>query len=104
MIDKETGKPGGAKFNNAPCAGSEWGLDYYRKLEVFIDETGFAVLEHDGPYPGDFCASTTHPGHEGYDDSQWKQWRQVTDFYKRLRAKGVYMKKVTVSSTMSESS
>jgi hypothetical protein len=91
VIDKETGKPGGAKFNNAPCAGSEWGLDYYRKLEVFIDETGFAVLEHDGPYPGDFCASTTHPGHEGYDDSQWKQWRHVTDFYKRLRAKGLYM-------------
>ena len=58
---------------------------------VFIDETGFAVLEHDGPYPGDFCASATHPGHEDYDDSQWKQWRQVTDFYKGLRARGLYM-------------
>jgi len=91
VIDMETGKPGGAKFGNAPCAGSQWGLDYYRKLEVFMDETGFNVLEHDGPYPGDFCASTTHPGHEGYGDSQWKQWRQVTEFYKRLRAKGVYM-------------
>jgi len=91
VINKETGEPGGAKFGNAPCAGSEWGLDYYRKLEVFIDETGFSVLEHDGPYPGDFCASTSHPGHEGYDDSQWKQWRMVTDFYKRLRAKGIYM-------------
>jgi hypothetical protein len=91
VIDKETGKPGGAKFGNAPCAGSAWGLDYYRKLEVFMDETGFSVLEHDGPYPGDFCASTSHPGHEGYEDSQWKQWRQVTDFYKRLREKGIYM-------------
>jgi len=91
VIDKETGKPGGAKFGNAPCAGSQWGLDYYRKLEVFMDETGFNVLEHDGPYPGDFCASTTHTGHEAYGDSQWKQWRQVSDFYKRLRAKGVYM-------------
>lgn len=91
VIDKETGEPGGAKFGNAPCAGSAWGLDYYRRLEEFIEKTGFGVLEHDGPYPGDFCASTTHPGHEGYDDSQWKQWRQVTDFYKRLRARGVYM-------------
>lgn len=91
VIDKKTGEPGGAKFGHAPCAGSVWGLDYYRKLEVFIDETGFSVLEHDGPYPGDFCASTSHPGHEGYGDSQWKQWRQVTDFYKRLRAKGIYM-------------
>ncbi len=91
VIDIDTGKPGGAKFGFAPCAGSQWGLDYYRKLEVFMDETGFNVLEHDGPYPGDFCASTTHPGHEGYGDSQWKQWRQVTAFYKRLRANGIYM-------------
>ncbi len=91
VIDKETGEPGGAKFGSAPCAGSTWGLEYYRKLEVFIEKTGFSVLEHDGPYPGDFCASTTHPGHEGFGDSQWKQWRQVTDFYKRLRARGIYM-------------
>jgi hypothetical protein len=91
VIDKKTGQPGGAKFGNAPCAGSEWGIEYYRKLETFIEKTGFSVLEHDGPYPGDFCASTAHPGHEGYDDSQWKQWRQVTDFYKGLRARGLYM-------------
>jgi len=84
VIDKETGEPGGAKFNSAPCAGSQWGLDYYQKLEDFFEKTGFDVLEHDGPYPGDFCASTTHPGHEGYGDSQWKQWRQVTAFYKEL--------------------
>jgi len=91
VIDKKTGEPGGAKFGNAPCAGSDWGLEYYRKLEAFIEKTGFSVLEHDGPYPGDFCASTTHPGHEGYGDSQWKQWRQVSAFYKRLRARGIYM-------------
>lgn len=91
VIDLETGKPGGAKFNNAPCAGSEWGIEYYRKLEAFFEKTGFDILEHDGPYPGDFCASTTHPGHEGHGDSQWKQWRQVTAFYKKLRAKGIYM-------------
>ena len=91
VIDKETGKPGGAKFGNAPCAGSEWGIEYYQKLETFFEKTGFSVLEHDGPYPGDFCASTSHPGHEGYGDSQWKQWRQVTTFYKELRARGIYM-------------
>ena len=91
VIDKESGEPGGAKFGNAPCAGSEWGIEYYRKLETFIEKTGFSVLEHDGPYPGDFCASTTHPGHKAYEDSQWKQWRQVTTFYKELRARGIYM-------------
>jgi len=91
VIDKDSGKPGGAKFGNAPCAGSQWGIEYYQKIEAFIDQTGFTVLEHDGPYPGDFCASTSHPGHDGHGDSQWKQWRQSTDLYKRLRAKGIYM-------------
>jgi len=90
VIDIATDKPGGAKFGNAPCGGSEWGIAYFQKLEQFLERTGFDVLEHDGPYPGDFCASTNHPGHEGYGDSQWKQWRQTTDFYKKLRSRGIY--------------
>ncbi len=91
VIDLQTGAPGGAKFLNAPCGMSEWGIDYYRKIGTFLEQTGFDVLEHDGPYPGDFCASTTHPGHEGHGDSQWRQWRQATDFYKDLRSRGIYM-------------
>lgn len=90
VIDIKTGKPGGAKFGNAPCGGSTWGIAYFEHLKSFIEQTGFDILEHDGPYPGDFCASTSHPGHDGYGDSQWKQWRQTTDFYKWLRANGVY--------------
>jgi hypothetical protein len=90
VIDKETGKPGGAKFLNAPCGLSEWGIAYYEKLKYFLEKTGFDILEHDGPYPGDFCASESHPGHDGYGDSQWKQWRQASDFYKHLRSKGIY--------------
>lgn len=90
VIDVQTGKPGGAKFLHAPCGGSQWGMAYFQKLEQFLELTGFDMLEHDGPYPGDFCASTTHPGHEGYGDSQWKQWRQSTGFYKNLRARGIY--------------
>ena len=90
VIDVETGKPGGAKFLHAPCGGSEWGIKYFASLKSFIERTGFDILEHDGPYPGDFCASVTHPGHDGYGDSQWKQWRQTTDFYNWLRSTGVY--------------
>ena len=30
-----------------------------------VDATGLDVLEHDGNYPGDVCASVVHPGHEG---------------------------------------
>lgn len=91
VINVKTGKPGGAIFGNAPCLGSKWGIEYLEKLKNFFERTGFDILEHDGSYPGDFCASTSHPGHDGYYDSQWKQWRQITDFYKWLRARGVYM-------------
>jgi len=89
VIDVKTGKPGGGKFKNAPCLGSEWGLAYLKKLEHFISYTGFDLLEQDGPYPGDFCASTNHPGHKGYVDSQWNQWKLTTDFFKGLKNKGV---------------
>jgi len=91
VINPKTGKPGGAIFGNAPCLGSEWGLAYLQKLKTFITKTGFDLLEHDGPYPGDVCASTSHPGHEGMYDSQWKQWWLSISFYRWLRAKGVYV-------------
>lgn len=91
VINPETGKPGGAIFGNAPCLGSKWGLDYLQKLKTFITKTGFMVLENDGPYPGDICASTTHPGHEGVNDSQWKQWWYEVSFYRWLRNNDVYL-------------
>lgn len=91
VIDKNTGQPGGAKFGNAPCLATEWGHSYLEKLKYFIDQTGFDVLEHDGPYPGDFCASTTHKYHKGYEDSQWEQWKMITDFYHWLKEKRIYL-------------
>jgi hypothetical protein len=78
-------------FGNSPCIGSEWGEDYFKKLYRFIDYTGFDNFEHDGSYPGDVCMSVTHPGHEGLNDSQWKQFKTITDFYKWCRARGVYL-------------
>ena len=62
MIDPKTGKPGGAFFGNAPCMGSKWGLNYIERLKYFMSTTGFDLFENDGPYPGDVCASTVHPG------------------------------------------
>jgi hypothetical protein len=91
VINPLTGTTGGARFGNSPCLGSPWGQDYFRKLRQFYDQTGCAVLEHDGSYPGDFCASTNHPGHLGYGDSQWKQWRSLADFYQWCRARGIYL-------------
>ena len=91
VIDKETGKPGGAKFGNAPCLASEWGHIYLQKIKYFLDKTGFDLLEHDGPYPGDYCASTTHKYHKGYEDSQWVQWTMTKDFYHWLKEKDIYL-------------
>jgi hypothetical protein len=90
-INPKTGQPGGAIFGDSPCLGSQWGLDYFRKLRHFIEATGFDVLEHDGSYPGDVCASTSHPGHRGLEDSQWRQWQQIAEFYRWSRGRGVYL-------------
>ena len=91
VIDAKTGKPGGAFFGNAPCFGSNWGLGYRDKIVDFFKQTKFDIWENDGPYPGDVCASTTHPGHKGLDDSQWKQMNIQKGLYQSLNSMGVYI-------------
>ncbi len=91
VIDAKTGKPGGAFFGNAPCFGSKWGLAYRDKIKEFYKQTSFDIWENDGPYPGDVCGSTTHPGHTGLDDSQWKQMEIQKELYRWLNEHGVYI-------------
>jgi hypothetical protein len=91
VIDPKTGKPGGAFFGNAPCFGSKWGLAYRDKIKNFYAQTGFDIWENDGPYPGDVCASATHPGHKGLEDSQWRQMEIQKGLYHDLHEKGVYI-------------
>jgi len=92
VVNPKTGKPGGfATFENSPCVGSEWGEKYFKKLYAFFKATGSGVFEHDGSYPGDACASTGHPGHEGYEDSRYRQWEVVRDFYRWCRSQGIYL-------------
>jgi hypothetical protein len=91
VINPETGKTGGAIFGNSPCLCSRWGIEYFEKITTFVEQTGLDMLEHDGSYPGDVCASTNHPGHNGLNDSQWQQWKKITDFYKWCRSRGVYL-------------
>ena len=91
VIDPVTGKPGGAFFGNAPCYGSKWGLAYLEKIKYFISHTGFNIFENDGPYPGDVCASATHPGHKGLDDSQWRQMELQKSLYHWCNENGVYV-------------
>lgn len=92
VIDPVTGLPDKAAFfGHAPCLASKWGINYLKSLKKFITETGFDLLEHDGPYPGDICASTKHPGHKGLADSQWTQMTMQKEFYQWLNSRGVYI-------------
>ncbi len=91
VIDPATGKPGGAFFGHAPCYGSKWGLAYLENIKYFLQQTGFNLFENDGPYPGDVCASTTHPGHTGLEDSQWRQMALQKSLYHWCNEHGIYV-------------
>lgn len=85
--------PAGTKpvFGNSPCLESNWGAEYFRRLRDFHTESGFDLLEHDGSYPGDACASLQHPGHHGLEDSRWNQWEEISQFYRWCRSRGMYL-------------
>lgn len=80
-----------AAFGNSPCLVSSWGTNYFRRLYEFHRASGFTLLEHDGSYPGDPCASEQHPGHRGLNDSRWNQWRVIAEFYEWCRSQGIYL-------------
>jgi hypothetical protein len=87
--DNTQGVP--ARFGVMPCLGAKWGQDYLAQLKDFMGTAGMELLEHDGSYPGDRCAATTHPGHRGLEDSQWVMWKEITNLYKWCRANGVHL-------------
>jgi len=91
VINPKTGKTGGAIFGNSPCLCSKWGVGYFERVQKFLEGTGFRVLEHDGSYPGDPCASTEHPGHRDLADSQWKQYAKIEEFYAWCRDRDIYL-------------
>lgn len=89
VINPATGKRGGATFGSSPCLCSQWGVDYLAKIKSFYEKTGLTLLEHDGSYPGDVCASTKHAYHKGLNDSQWKQFERIRDLYHWCLANGI---------------
>lgn len=92
IIDVKTGLPGGGVFGPSPCLCSHWAEEYFRKVYSFLSTTGMNVFLNDGSYPGDRCASTHHPGHKGYLDSQWRQWEVIVKLYRWCREQGIYLK------------
>jgi hypothetical protein len=89
-ISSETGKPG-SKFGQSACLASEWADGYFRRVLNFMDATGMDVIETDGPYHGDVCASTSHKHHANLADSQVKQWQACVWFYHECRKCGIYI-------------
>ncbi len=79
------------RYGRGPCLAAEWGRNYLQSLKDFMEQANFGVFENDGPYPGDFCESTSHPGHMGKEDSIWTQWRAQSDLYRWCRARGIYV-------------
>lgn len=92
IIDVKTGLPGGGRFGPSPCLCSQWAESFFKNVHEFLDTTGMNVFLNDGSYPGDLCASTHHPGHKGYLDSQWRQWQEIVNLYRWCRAQGFYLK------------
>jgi len=87
--DNTQGSP--PRYGVMPCLGAKWGVEYLAQLKHFMEVAGLGVLEHDGSYPGDMCAATTHPYHRGLDDSQWVNWKAITGLYEWCRGQGVYL-------------
>lgn len=91
VINPATGKRGGMTFGSSPCLSSDWGHEYFTKIKTFFEKTGMKCFEHDGSYPGDVCASTTHTYHKGLNDSQWNQFQTVTALYHWMCENGIYL-------------
>ena len=54
-------------------------------ISNFINKTGLAMLETDGPYGGGSCASTNHSHHHGLEDSVYRQTQLQSTFYHEMR-------------------
>lgn len=91
VINPATGQRGGMRFGSSPCLCSDWGYAYFDKIRTFFERTGMSCFEHDGSYPGDVCASTSHAHHKGLEDSQWNQFRKITELYHWMCANGIYL-------------
>ncbi len=91
VINPQTGKRGGMRFGSSPCLASDWGYSYFAKIKYFFEKTGMKCFEHDGSYPGDFCASEDHTHHKGLGDSQWNQFAKIKELYQWMSEQGIYM-------------
>eukprot|EP01065_Artemidia_motanka_P000574 TRINITY_DN1026_c0_g1_i1.p1 TRINITY_DN1026_c0_g1~~TRINITY_DN1026_c0_g1_i1.p1 ORF type:complete len:774 (+),score=191.91 TRINITY_DN1026_c0_g1_i1:58-2379(+) len=80
----------GSLSSNA-CFASGWYDKLHGYVLDFVNETGLAMLETDGPYGGGECSSTKHAYHHGLEDSVYKQTRMQSQFYNEMRSYNVFI-------------
>ena len=59
---------------------------------VYTASTNFSIIITDGPYGGGSCSSRNHSHHHGLSDSVYQQNRPQSEFYRKMAAKGVFMR------------
>ncbi len=91
IVNPKTGTPEGQTHGTCPALTSDWGLRYLARLRAFQSATGFDLIEHDGPYPGDVDARERLPWQHGAQDSRFAMWNLSAEFYRWCRARGVYV-------------
>lgn len=67
------------------CFASGWYDKLYGLVDHFINTTGLAMLETDGPYGGVPCAATDHAHHHGLEDSVYRQTELQSAFFHEMR-------------------
>jgi len=90
VVDPETGQPG-STWGQSACLAGAWGDIFSSRILGLIDGADLDIIETDGPYHGDLCASNLHEHHRGLEDSQLRQWETCCDFYRECRKRGVYI-------------
>ena len=81
----------GGGYGEDACFASGW-VDKLNDFAYgFINKTGLSMLETDGPYGGESCASTNHSGHLQLSDSVYQQTQAQASWYAGLRSRNVYI-------------
>ena len=89
-VQWDTVLPAGGYGEDA-CFASGWVDRLTGYAYDYINGTGLTMLETDGPYGGEACASTNHSGHVGLSDSVYQQTKTQAEWYAGLRARNVYI-------------
>ena len=73
------------------CFASGWVDKLTNFVQTFVNKTGLAMLETDGPYGGGTCASTNHTYHAGASDGVYQQTQVQANWFAALRKQNVYI-------------